>query len=117
MNNLIYQLTGPWACTVYVLLGIFTYSEFSTAKTYVEWKSQTKFQKIDELGKTIHFGRLGYKFKNNFYVEMGPRTGGQSLETGGKWKFTPNLALKWKVESSKTSKWKHGIETEVRYTF
>ena len=60
MNNLIYKLTGPWACTVYILLGIFTYSEFSTAKTYVEWKSQTKFQKENVVSEELSFAIYEY---------------------------------------------------------
>ena len=61
--------------------------------------------------------RLGHKWKNNFYFEAGPRTSGFSAEAGYKFKISPKFVLKGKIESNKTDTWKHGLETELRYTF
>ena len=80
----------------------------ATADTYVEWKHK---QSLDTSSKTSDFVRVGHKFKNNFYFEVGE----DSAETGYKKKFG-NLVVKGKVESTNDFD-KNGAEVEMRYTF
>jgi hypothetical protein len=94
---------------------IFTIS--TTAAPYVEWKHQDAFRNLGDSLKTTDHLRLGYKTSKNYYFEMGHRTDGISAEMGYKFRPTPNLTIKGKVESNKVDYWKHKIETEVRYTF
>ena len=94
---------------------IFTIS--TTAAPYVEWKHQDAFRNLGDSIKTTDHLRLGYKTSKNYYFEMGPRTDGISAEMGYKFRPTPNLTIKGKVESNKVDYWKHKLETEVRYTF
>ena len=64
------------------------------ADTYVEYKYKTS---LDVSGKTSQFVRVGHKFENNFYLEVGK----DSAETGYKKKFG-NLVMKGKVEVQMT---------------
>ena len=94
---------------------IFTIS--TNAAPYVEWKHQDAFRNLGDSIKTTDHFRLGYKTSKNYYFEMGPRTDGISAEMGYKFRPTPNLTIKGKVESNRVDYWKHKLETEVRYTF
>ena len=78
------------------------------ADTYVEYKYKTS---LDVSGKTSQFVRVGHKFENNFYLEVGK----DSAETGYKKKFG-NLVMKGKVESTNDFD-KNSLEIEARYTF
>ena len=78
------------------------------ADTYVEYKHK---RSLDVSGKTSHFVRVGHKFENNFYLEVGK----DSAETGYKKKFG-NLVMKGKVESTNDFD-KNSLEIETRYTF
>jgi len=99
------------------LLFFTIFTTASHSAPYVEWKHQAKFQKIDKsIEQTDHF-RLGYKTDSNYYFEVGPRTHGISMEAGFKFKHQRHWLIKGKIESNRAPKWKHGVETEVRYTF
>jgi hypothetical protein len=78
------------------------------ADTYVEYKHK---RSLDVSGKTSQFVRIGHKFENNFYLEVGK----DSAETGYKKKFG-NFVMKGKVESTNNFD-KNGLEVEARYTF
>ena len=112
-------LWGPYQLCVYFFVGVVLYalSVEASAKTYIEWKNQAKFLNLNESIETTDHLRLGHKWKNNFYFEAGPRTSGFSAEAGYKIKILPKFVLKGKIESNKTDTWKHGLETELRYTF
>ena len=78
----------------------------ATADTYVEWKHK---QSLDTASKTSDYVRVGHKFKNNLYFELGE----DSAETGFKKKFK-NLLVKGKIESTNDFD-KNGAEVEIRY--
>ena len=80
----------------------------ATADTYVEWKHK---QSLDTSSKTSDFVRVGHKFKNNLYFEVGDG----HAETGFKEKFK-NLIVKGKIESTNDFD-KNGAEVEIRYIF
>ena len=76
------------------------------ADTYVEWKHK---QSLDTSSKTSDYVRVGHKFKNNLYFEVGEG----HAETGFKKKFE-NLIVKGKIESTNDFD-KNGAEVEIRY--
>lgn len=79
-----------------------------TAESYIEYKHK---RSLDHSGKTSQFVRVGRKFENNFYLEVGK----DSAEGGYKKKFG-NFVMKGKVESINDFN-KNGLEVEARYTF
>jgi len=81
------------------------------AAPYVEYKHTAKFTEFGGTMKTTDFLRVGYKTKKNFYFEAGS----SSAEAGYKFK-SKHLEVKGKIESTGHFS-KHGLETEVRYTF
>jgi len=101
-------LWGPWQLTVYLIAGTILFATSTEAATYVEYKYK---QSLDTSSKTSKYLRVGYKFKNNLYVE----SGNDSAELGYKKKFG-NLVVKGKIESTNDFD-KNGLETEIRYTF
>tara|TARA_R110000796_G_scaffold1430_2_gene5682 strand:+ start:185 stop:508 length:324 start_codon:yes stop_codon:yes gene_type:complete len=99
---------GPWQLTAYVILCVLFFGTRGEASPYVEYKYKSS---LDVSGKTSTYTRVGYKFKNNFYME----TGDASAETGYKFKLG-DLVIKGKVESTNDFE-KNGVEVELRYTF
>jgi|TARA_R110002167_G_scaffold17005_3_gene65687 hypothetical protein len=92
---------------------------------YVEFKSKAKVTSDSYAvsyftNDAVNHIRLGNTWKN-IYFEGGKMTNGVSTEAGYKFKNLggSNFTLKGKVESTKldAGQWKHGVETELRYTF
>ena len=101
-------LTNPWAICGAFVLAIILWPTTASADTYVEWKHK---QSLDTSSKTSDYVRVGHKFKNNLYFELGE----DSAETGFKKKFN-NLLVKGKIESTNDFD-KNGAEVEIRYVF
>lgn len=100
-------------------------STSALAAPYVEFKSKAKVTSESYgvsyfTNDAVNHIRLGTTWKN-MYFEGGKMTNGVSTEAGYKFKNLggSNLTLKGKVESTKldAGQWKHGVETELRYTF
>ena len=101
-------LWGPCQLTAYLIASTILFATLPSADPYVEYKYK---QSLDTSSKTSKYLRVGYKFKNNLYVE----SGNDSAELGYKKKFG-NLVVKGKIESTNDFG-KNGLETEIRYTF
>ena len=95
---------------LFVIIAILISSNIYAAP-YVEYKNTEKFTEFGGTMKTNDFSRVGYKTKKNFYFEAGSN----SAEAGYKFK-SKHLEVKGKIESTGHFA-KHGLETEVRYTF
>jgi hypothetical protein len=83
---------------------------------YFEYKNVAAYTNSNFKGNDDHF-RLGFKFKSNVYLEIGPRDRGSSGEIGYKYALSDRWTLKGKWEANDTSKFKHKLETELRVTF
>ena len=103
---------GPWQLTAYLIAATILFAAAVDANPYVEYKNSTKFTHISDSMKTTEYLRVGYKFEKNYYVEFGKDSG----EAGYKFKLNDNLVVKGKIETTGNFS-KHGLETEVRYTF
>lgn len=105
---------------IVVLIGsLFTLLE-ANADTYIEIKSETKFNDQMHRGDTTNHTRLGFEKKTTFgkvYIEGGHMTDGHSFEAGYKIKMNEHLTFKGKFEGKDSSQLKSKLETEVRYTF
>jgi len=101
-------LWGPWQLTILLIAAVILFASVPEADPYVEYKYK---QSLDTSSKTSKYLRVGYKFKNNLYLESGD----DSAELGYKKKFG-NLVMKGKIESTNDFN-KNGLETEIRYTF
>ena len=102
---------------VVALVSLMSVSAF--AGPYVEAKNKIKFTEFDniDLGSGTNHLRLGYKGKNT-YIEAGAMSdGGTSAEAGYKFKFDNGFTVKGMIESTNVDAWKHGVETEIRYSF
>ena len=98
----------------YLLLVFLLISTPALAQPYLEWKNEIKYTD-SHYDKTVDYFRAGMKWKNT-YIELGPMTGGESFETGYKWK-DENWKFNIKWEGKNTASLKHKVETEIRYTF
>ena len=88
------------------------------ANPYLEFKNVVPF--VDTYSQTsISHLRLGYKLKNNLYVEGGVMSHGTSYEAG--YKFSRgNWTIKGKWEgtdSNQRDTFRSKLETEIRFTF
>ena len=88
------------------------------ANPYLEFKNVVPF--VDTYSQTsISHLRLGYKLKNNLYVEGGVMSHGTSYEAG--YKFSRgNWTIKGKWEgtdSHQRDTFNSKLETEIRFTF
>ena len=88
------------------------------ANPYLEFKNVVPF--VDTYSQTsISHLRLGYKLKNNLYVEGGVMSHGTSYEAG--YKFSRgNWTIKGKWEgtdSHQRDTFRSKLETEIRFTF
>ena len=88
------------------------------ANTYMEVKNEILLRDLTSQTSTTHY-RLGYKFDNNMYVEVGPMTDEKSFELGynfkkGNWTFKGKLEDKNVIHKDYLGR---KIETEIRYTF
>ena len=88
------------------------------ANPYLEFKNVVPF--VDTYSQTsISHLRLGYKLKNNLYVEGGVMSHGTSYEAG--YKFSRgNWTIKGKWEgtdSNQRDTFNSKLETEIRFTF
>ena len=100
-------LWGPWQLTAYAVIALIFINQ-AFANPYIEYKHK---QSLDTSSKTSDYVRVGYKFKNNLYFEVGDG----HAETGFKEKFR-NLIVKGKIESTNDFN-KNGAEVEIRYIF
>ena len=105
---------------IVVLMGsLFTMLE-ANADTYIEIKSETKFNDQMHRGDTTNHTRIGFEKKTDFgkvYVEGGHMTDGHSFEAGYKYRMSEHLTIKGKFEGKDSSQLKSKLETEFRYTF
>lgn len=92
------------------------YSISKLGGAYLEYKSEVKFRNSNHRNSVDHL-RFGYKFDNNVYIEVGPRTDGTSGELGYKYKFSDTWSIKGKWEAHDIDRFKHKLETELRYSF
>ena len=85
---------------------------------YVELKNVVPFRDSYSQTTTSHL-RLGYKLKNNLYVEGGVMSHGTSYEAG--YKFSRgNWSIKGKWEglnSNQRDTFNSKLQTEIRFTF
>jgi hypothetical protein len=85
---------------------------------YVEFKNVVPFVDNYSQTSTSHL-RLGYKLKNNLYVEGGVMSHGTSYEAG--YKFSRgNWSIKGKWEglnSNQRDTFNSKLQTEIRFTF
>ena len=86
----------------------------SLAEFYGEYRGDLKFSASD-LDQSINHLRVGYRFENNVYVDLGPRNDGTSLEVGYRYNFGDGWAIKGKWEGSDVGNLMHKLETELRY--
>jgi len=88
------------------------------ANPYLEFKNVVPFVDTYSQTSTSHL-RLGYKLKNNLYVEGGVMSHGTSYEAG--YKFSRgNWTIKGKWEgtdSNQRDTFNSKLETEIRFTF
>ena len=101
---------------VVALVSLMSVSAF--AGPYVHLKNKIKFTEFSDAtfsGSTSHL-RLGYKSKTT-YIEAGAMTGGSSVEAGYKFKFDNGFTVKGKIESTNVDDWKHGVQTDILYSF
>ena len=88
------------------------------ANPYLEFKNVVPFRDTYSQPSISHL-RLGYKLKNNLYVEGGVMSHGTSYEAG--YKFSRgNWTIKGKWEgtdSNQRDTFNSKLETEIRFTF
>ena len=88
------------------------------ANPYLEFKNVVPFRDTYSQTSISHL-RLGYKLKNNLYVEGGVMSHGTSYEAG--YKFSRgNWTIKGKWEgtdSHQRDTFNSKLETEIRFTF
>jgi len=88
------------------------------ANPYLEFKNVVPFRDTYSQPSISHL-RLGYKLKNNLYVEGGVMSHGTSYEAG--YKFSRgNWTIKGKWEgtdSNQRNTFNSKLETEIRFTF
>jgi hypothetical protein len=88
------------------------------ANPYLEFKNVVPF--VDTYSQTsISHLRLGYKLKNNLYVEGGVMSHGTSYEAGYKFsKGNWTIKGKWEgTDSNQRDTFNSKLETEIRFTF
>ena len=105
---------------IVVLIGSLFMMLEANADTYIEIKSETKFNDQMHRGDTTNHTRLGFEKKTTFgkvYIEGGHMTDGHSFEAGYKYRWGEHLTFKGKFEGKDSSQLKSKLETEVRYTF
>lgn len=88
----------------------------SLAGPYVEYSNQQQYTNDVHSGTYNHL-RIGFETENGMYFEAGKDEQGEAFETGYKFKINKKLTVNGKWEGSNTDKLRHGIETEIRYTF
>ena len=90
----------------------------ANANPYLEFKNVVPFRDTYSQTSISHL-RLGYKLKNNLYVEGGVMSHGTSYEAG--YKFSRgNWTIKGKWEgtdSNQRDTFNSKLETEIRFTF
>ena len=86
---------------------------FVHSAPYAEYRNDAKFVQ-SSFDKAVNYLRVGYKFKNNMYLEVGPRSHGSSAEVGYKFKLSDVWGIKGKWEAGDTGALDHKLETEVR---
>ena len=88
------------------------------ANPYLEFKNVVPFRDTYSQPSISHL-RLGYKLKNNLYVEGGVMSHGTSYEAG--YKFSRgNWTIKGKWEgmnSNQRDTFNSKLQTEIRFTF
>ena len=88
------------------------------ANPYLEFKNVVPFRDTYSQPSISHL-RLGYKLKNNLYVEGGVMSHGTSYEAG--YKFSRgNWSIKGKWEglnSNQRDTFNSKLQTEIRFTF
>jgi len=88
------------------------------ANPYLEFKNVVPFRDTYSQTSTSHL-RLGYKLKNNLYVEGGVMSHGTSYEAG--YKFSRGnwtIKGKWEgMDSNQRDTFNSKLETEIRFTF
>ena len=88
------------------------------ANPYLEFKNVVPFEDTYSQTSTSHL-RLGYKLKNNLYVEGGVMSHGTSYEAG--YKFSRGnwtIKGKWEgMDSNQRDTFNSKLETEIRFTF
>ena len=88
------------------------------ANPYLEFKNVVPF--VDTYSQpSISHLRLGYKLKNNLYVEGGVMSHGTSYEAGYKFsKGNWTIKGKWEgTDSNQRDTFNSKLETEIRFTF
>ena len=85
---------------------------------YVEFKNVVPFRDTYSQPSISHL-RLGYKLKNNLYVEGGVMSHGTSYEAGYKFsKGNWTIKGKWEgTDSNQRDTFNSKLETEIRFTF
>ena len=88
------------------------------ANPYLEFKNVVPFRDTYSQTSTSHL-RLGYKLKNNLYVEGGVMSHGTSYEAGYKFsKGNWTIKGKWEgTDSNQRDTFNSKLETEIRFTF
>jgi hypothetical protein len=88
------------------------------ANPYLEFKNVVPFVDNYSQTSTSHL-RLGYKLKNNLYVEGGVMSHGTSYEAG--YKFSRGnwtIKGKWEgMDSNQRDTFNSKLQTEIRFTF
>ena len=89
-----------------------------SANPYLEFKNVVPFVDNYSQTSTSHL-RLGYKLKNNLYVEGGVMSHGTSYEAG--YKFSRGnwtIKGKWEgMDSNQRDTFNSKLQTEIRFTF
>jgi len=88
------------------------------ANPYLEFKNVVPFRDTYSQPSISHL-RLGYKLKNNLYVEGGVMSHGTSYEAGYKFsKGSWTMKGKWEgTDSNQRNTFNSKLETEIRFTF
>jgi len=88
------------------------------ANPYLEFKNVVPFRDTYSQPSISHL-RLGYKLKNNLYVEGGVMSHGTSYEAGYKFsKGNWTIKGKWEgTDSNQRDTFNSKLETEIRFTF
>ena len=88
------------------------------ANPYLEFKNVVPFRDTYSQPSISHL-RLGYKLKNNLYVEGGVMSHGTSYEAGYKFsKGNWTIKGKWEgTDSHQRDTFNSKLETEIRFTF
>mgnify|MGYP006970503397 FL=1 len=88
------------------------------ANPYLEFKNVVPFRDTYSQPSMSHL-RLGYKLKNNLYVEGGVMSHGTSYEAGYKFsKGNWTIKGKWEgTDSNQRDTFNSKLETEIRFTF